>query len=420
MKLRTKGPLLLLLLGLVALAVPVQASADLRGDWFRKFPWRAADPGLTHHITTLPGDGYHTGIPDGTAIDYDMNLGQEVRSMSQGYARYGSDYDACCTDSWCHLGKWVLVWTADPSGRQDMATYGHLDWGRTELQNTVVLQGEVLGGAGTTGHVEPSCPAYHLHVRYTDWGGGTTRSQAPIQAIDNFAYNTGYQSANSGIGELWYFETLVSSMRQKYLDKGAWAQVGWTYSVPRMPWPDGLWVHLYRAWGREQNFRHNPDPWGKEVEGIYEPAWSPGTAYLVDSPFWDAWEAGALVPQTDPPQYNSISVPLADQGSCPSGSRPDCAAYQLTHLGYLWMYTLGWYAAVWCPDVGIAGQHTKDGYVTMSDVLAVLAYVGCYQGGPPRNGLYYDAWFDADGDTAITMSDVLAVLAAVGRLCRPT
>jgi hypothetical protein len=106
------------------------------------------------------------------------------------------------------------------------------------------------------------------------------------------------------------------------------------------------------------------------------------------------------------------------------------------------------------PPIGANG--VRDGAITMSDVLAVLFYVGTYDGGPPNgNGVDYDAikGVDLNGDTlndvtpplhpikegvkydrtpssvpnqpwdagppdaAVTMSDVLAVLAQVGLSC---
>jgi hypothetical protein len=186
---------------------------------------------------------------------------------------------------------------------------------------------------------------------------------------------------------------------------------------PGLPYPQGLYVHNYRTWGWEQTFAHDPWYYDHKERGFYAAVWNPAASQHIEEPYWRFWNVGAL----DGYVYRSISLPMADRSACPPGSVSTCAGYQLFHLGYMWNDWSVIYGAVWCPDVGIAGQHTKSGAVNMSDVLAVLAYVGCYQGGPPNpSGWYYDAWFDADGSAAISMSDVLAVLDAFGHYCHPT
>ena len=411
MRFPTKGALVLLVSGLAWLALPSQTDADLRSDWFRKFPWTA---GEEHYITTLPGDGWHTGI-DATAIDYDLTLGDAVRSMSDGYATYDYDRLDCCSGEGHGLGQFVYVWSSGGGGR--MATYAHLDWGREELSNTPVLQGDFLGAAGSTGHVEPSCPAYHLHVRYTD-GWSAPKEEAPIQATSNFAYGTEYQSRNAPGGEIWGYFVPFPSIRDHYAYHGGWTY-GWTHDVgrPGLPFPQGLYVHNYYTWGWEQTFANNPWYTGAIERGFYAGVWNPGASEHIEEIYWRFWNVGALVGTA----YRSVSVPMVDRGPCPPGSVSTCAGYQLFHLGYMWNDWSVIHGAVWCPDVGVAHQHTKDGFVNVQDVVAVIHYVGCQQGGGPNgNGAYYDAWFDMDGSGWVNVQDVTLVLNGVGRVCHPT
>jgi hypothetical protein len=431
------------------------ASAD-HVDFRFKWPWRPLET-TTVDVTGWPYQAHHCcgetcndGGPGSCTDAYDFVISDDwVISSAEGAVIVAERVDDI-DPQWCrpsdHLGNVLKVQVATPTASDPASSirvfYGHLSSLGDAAYESTILQGDYVGVQGLTGYTLGDDYGWngtswgkhcgkHLHFEF--WPSSPSDPQHPDKIDGQTSPGT---STNSGIGEYWYygFPPNPLPIRTKYIQMGGWDGIdpsysatiddmGWTNDPQRagLPMPAALYVHTYRTWGYEQNFRQPPDPWGKEREGIYQSDWVPGSGFVVRSPFWDAWEAGALVPNTDPPQYKSISVPLADQGGCPSGSRPDCAAYQLTHLGYLWMYTLGWYAAVWCPDVaGTAYEHTKSGGVAMNDVLAVLAYVGCYQGGPPHNGFYYDAWFDADGSAAITMSDVLAVLAAAGRLCKPT
>jgi len=93
-------------------------------------------------------------------------------------------------------------------------------------------------------------------------------------------------------------------------------------------------------------------------------------------------------------------------------------------------------------NVDPAANGSRDNAATMSDVLAVLLYVGTYDGGPPNpNGVDYDSDKDTDTardgrdydrspsadpnppwdagppDGAVSMGDVLAALAQVGLDC---
>ncbi len=346
------------------------------------------------------------------ALDFDIGGGAysgTIRSMSQGtvFAKHVSQ-DVCTPSG---LGKWYEV--DDIFGRR--VVYAHLaSFAVSETQR--VFQGDVLGVEGNTGNAGwPDC-AVHLH-----WepGGGLPEyiDAVPTGGLCAVCW---YNSTNAQPGGrpdgTWHY-----GFWDEYRRQGHWYGVGWTHAYRGTEY-----IHDYRVWGQEQNFRHDPDGFGTEFEAIYAPAWDPTATYHIDSPLWAAWEAGALIP--DRPDPVSISVPWKWQQACPAGSRSDCAAYQLTHLGYLWLSVFGQPFAVWCPDVH---EYTppgeppppgfKNGVVDISDVLADLYYVFTDQGGPPNgNGVYYHPWWDMDGNTSVDMADIIMVLGGTFRECKPT
>jgi hypothetical protein len=213
--------------------------------------------------------------------------------------------------------------------------------------------------------------------------------------------------------------TSFPSIRDHYIYHGGWIY-GWTHDVgrPGLPFPQGLYVHNYYAWGWEQTFAHDPWYYDHIERGFYAGVWDPGVSEHIDDPYWRFWDVGALVGTA----YHSISLPMGERGPCPPGSISTCAGYQLFHLGYMWNDWSVIYGAVWCPDVaGLIGQHVKSGAVNLQDVVAVIHYVGCQQGGPPnQNGAYYDAWFDMDGSGWVNSQDVILVLNGTGRVCHAT
>lgn len=381
--------------GLVGVAVPQDVAGDpALSDRFRyKFP---CGPGGGCWVTQTQ----HVN----NALDFDIGgsaYDGTIRAMSEGTVVALNEPYPECTWPYIHtLGRWVIV--------QDVASratvYGHMAESYVGVED-YVLQGDALGVEGNAGY-SADCEV-HLH-----WEpGGSLPEYIDDHLTSSLCAPCEYESTNSRIGG---FSGPDLAIRDKYFAIGvaasnwSWNVVGWTANASR-----GLDVHGFRTWGWEQNFRHDPDAWGREWKGIYVGVWSPAVAYYVDSPFWQAWEFGAWVSS----QYWSISIPRADIGGCPPGSDPICLFYQRFHLGYIWMDTYTGVEAVWCPDV------FGDDYAVniIGDVAAVLEYAGTYQGGPPNaNGKYYDPWYDMDGDGAITIvTDVLLVVAASGYYCYP-
>ncbi len=446
---------LLASVGVLVMATTHMVSGE-HVDFRFKWPWRPLET-TTVAVTGWPYQAHHccgetcnNGGPGSCTDAYDFDItdgGDWVISSAEGtvLARRTTINPEYCISA-DGLGNYVKVLVPTPTeldpGDTIQVWYGHLTSVSPPGVGATILQGDPVGVQGITGHTYGNDWGWdgtswgnhcgkHLHLEF--WPSSEADPQHPEKMDGQTSPGT---STNSGIGEYWYygFPPDPIAIRTKYIQMGGWDGIdpsysatiddmGWTNDPQRqgLPSPQALYVHTYRAWGFEQDFRQPADPWGKEREGIYQPDWSPGSGFIVRSPFWDAWEAGGAGTSI-PPVYHSISVPLADQGGCPPGSRPDCVAYQLTHLGYLWMHAWGWYAAVWCPDVGMgAGNKTKNGVADIQDVLAVLWYAFTYQGGPPNsNGVSYDPWYDAGGDTGIDMSDVLAVLDGVMRDCYPT
>ncbi|MGB6836480.1 MAG: hypothetical protein WBF66_02105 [Dehalococcoidia bacterium] len=440
---RPLGTVCAVCLAVTALLATWHAVGAEQVDFRFKWPWRPLETTAVA-VTTLPYSGVHD-CQSGSCTDaYDFVISDDrVISSAEGTViqRVDSiDPQTCIAEQ--GLGNCAKVLVPTPTEVNPASTiqvwYGHLQSVSAPPVNGTILQGDPVGIQGITGYTigndygwNGTSWGYHCgrHLHFEFYPSSPSNPQRPDKIDGQNTKPTispPLVSTNSGIGQYWYYGTTNWPIRNKYIAKGGWDglnpsdpadDMGWTSDPQRsgLPSPQALYVHTYRVWGFEQNFRHDPDPWGRQVEGLYEADWSPGTAYLVDSPFWEAWEFGAWVGSA----YWSISIPRGDIGSCPGGSAPICLLYQRFHLGYIWMdrvYT--GVQAVWCPDV------FGDDYAVniIGDVLAVLEYAGTYQGGPPNaNGKYYDPWYDMDGDGAINITtDVLLVVAAAGDYCYPT
>jgi hypothetical protein len=395
---------------MVVVLLPLSAppAEGALSDGFRyKWPWL---PGTGYTITTLPYQEEHNCTTGSCSDAYDFVIANDdVRSSTQGQIAIAWDQETSCSGS--GLGNYVLVHSG--SGPLTYITYAHL----ASVTQTAgpIYQGDYVGEQGETGYVIPCPGGKHLHFQFEPARPGLIDNRATNFSTKN--PNPPLASTNSPAGEDANL-TPFPAIRDHWIYHGGWT-FGWTHDVgrPGLPFPQGLYVHTYRSWGWEQTFANNPWYTGAVELGLYVGAWDQGVSQYIEQPYWRIWNVGALVGYI----YRSISLPMGDRDVCPPGSVGTCAGYQLYHLGYMWNDWSVIYGAVWCPDVGIVGQHTKDGAVNMQEVVAVLYYVGCYQGGPPNgNGAYYDAWFDMDGSAAINFQDVVAVLNAVGLACHPT
>ena len=336
-------------------------------------------------ITTYPYSGVHDCVTGSCTDAYDFVISDDrVMSSADGTVterRANVPSDTCDPND--HLGNVVKARVRTPTEPDPSKTiilfYAHLDRVFAPPQGFSFLQGEAVGKQGITGYTQGSdwgwngsSWGYHCgeHLHFEFYPSSQSDPQRPDK-IDGQATKPlveAAKSTNSGIGEK-LDGTTEYEIRWRYLVLGGWDgfdpldpadDMGWTNNPnrPGLPTPEALYVHDYRVWGSEQNFRHHPDAFGGERTGMYVPVWDTTWARLVASTFWDTWEAGAPLGSTTV----SISVPVKEQSTCPYGSRPDCVAYQLTHLGYIWMGSFGFTEAVWCPDIaGTPFVHAKDG-----------------------------------------------------------
>jgi hypothetical protein len=395
------------------------AEGALSDAFQHKWPWL---PGVGYTITTLPyqenhccGSTCNNGSPGSCTDAYDFVIANDdVRSSVQGViAASETEVHECGPN--LHYGNYALVQTN--YHQVTYVTYAHLE---TVTQTTgTIYQGDYVGRQGETGNVIPCPGGKHLHFGFDPARPALIDNRATDFTTKN--PDPPLTSTNSPAGEDANL-TPFPAIRGEYILRGGWT-FGWTHDVgrPGLPFPQGLYVHNYRTWGWEQTFANNPYYTGAIELGLYVGAWGQGVSQPIHQYYWPTWNAGGVVPNRSPPVYYAISLPTSDFEDCPPGSASTCAGYQLYHLGYMWNDWSANIHAVWCPDVGIPADPTKDGAVNMQEVVAVLHYVGCEQGGPPNsNGAYYDPWFDMNGDAAVNFQDVVMVLNGVGYSCYPT
>jgi hypothetical protein len=294
----------------------------------------------------------------------------------------------------------------------DGVRYAHLNsFGPSVVNGAHLLQGDQIGTQGGTGHVEPCCdlilgpdnpdPDYDPNCHPSDigihlhWEFLGSSSTPPIGG--GLA-----SSSNSIIGE---FSTAGATLRNYYINHGSWNSIGWTYAHCN-PGPCMLSMFPNLAWGRMQDFQHDPDVFGAQFATIHVANWDTSHAYRVDSLFWAPWAAGGW--DANVGVYRPISMARQESGACPSGSVASCLVYQRFHLGYVWANTGLQAAAVFCPDVYPLPE--GDGLVLGPDAQWVFSLVKNHT---------YEVRADIDGNGLVTSTEAQLVFAHAGQWCHP-
>jgi murein DD-endopeptidase MepM/ murein hydrolase activator NlpD len=367
----------------LAQAVP---SDSYRYKWPYLWPTSAV-------IMTLPFQQEHgcLGVPATNPVypyecvaAYDLVIGDgNVVSAHQGIVTVANATLNQCNKDW-GLGVQVFV---------DNMKYGHLaSIAPSVAYGTLLLQGDAIGTQGNTGNTLPPTCGVHLHWEF----GGITYGSA-IPTIDGGSAS----SSNSIIGE---FSTAGATLRGYYINHGSWNSIGWTYN--HCPGACTLNMTANLAWGRVQDFQHDPDAFGGQFATIHVANWDTSHAYRVDSLFWAPWAAGGW--DANVGVYRPISMARQESGACPSGSVASCLVYQRFHLGYVWANTGLQAAAVFCPDVYPLPE--GDGLVLGPDAQWVFSLVKNHT---------YEVRADIDGNGLVTSTEAQLVFAHAGQWCHP-
>jgi hypothetical protein len=360
---RVLGLLAVLLLTISTTSSTASASS---AEFRYKFPCYYSDACWVTQLAHVPGN----------ALDFDPQGSQglsPIPAMAQGTVANLDDGIHDCPEA--GIGKWVLV--ADIHGRSTY--YGHLS-SIGVANGTQLLQGDQLGGEGNTGNSYQCQP--HLH-----WQPGTLPAYINGVAVSGLSLtNYGGPSGantNSVIGE---YSTAGLALRTYYTNHGGWNSIGWTHK--HCPGTCTLNMTNNLAWGRMQDFRHDPDGYGGTFNTIHVSSWDQTHAHLVDSVFWQAWAVGGRDMNGD---VHPIGMAKADRGSCPPGSA-SCLWYQPFDVGFVYMNGVTGVGGVFCPDVN------GDREVTIVDI-SIEADRPLMPPNPPTT-------IDVDGDNMITILDL--------------
>lgn len=369
------------------------------------------------------------------AFDFDPRGGGglgEIRSVSEGtFEGYLADSFACSENG--GLGRYAQV--TDMHGR--VLNYAHLSQVGLLVEDQRVLQGDIIGTEGDTGHthwfdddeVHHECAA-HLHLSGISGAPGMDGiSMSNIQLGADYGSST----TNSVVGAL---SNPGAGIRQKYIELGnvwtSWATVGWTADWTGSEAGCGavpfcrLKVHfapdaVVGRWGAAQVFRKHPGVELDDDGAIMVGRWaleSPGAAasntYWVQSPLFKAW-VGAY-------QGAAVGVPIAAQEEGPSAHCPSfwsCVKYQRFHRGYIWeqaVYPAFVFHAVTCPDYDFDEYYN----VRISDILLVVNAFGHDENGRPPDVDWNEGRVDSNSDGAIRINDITFVVGYYGLTCYPT
>ena len=270
-----------------------------------------------------------------------MNDRQPIKAIGGGTIAYfnnGGDEAG--------YGRFALI--SHPGGF--VSRYAHLCSWQVFPDDSVVHQGEWIGGAGNTGNVQPEppngrcseltdLPSAHLHFSLEADGTAldATLSGFSIQHLSDIPYpdpdpppnpdDDPHFSNNSGPGydSAMNYSTLV---RDKYAALGG--SLGSTYSSPGGACGNSTrWLHLCTStkWGSliTQNFISSTGVPSSLTSGV-----GPTDLWLVAGGFWSVYN------------FATYGLPLSDAFSpCPPESSPSCASYQPFEGGCIWVDSTG-------------------------------------------------------------------------------
>jgi hypothetical protein len=378
-----------------------------------KFPCNPRDQ---CHVTSVAGPSH----PD--AYDFDIVLGDrgEIRAVSEGtFQEYRNPMAVC--DENGGFGWHAVV--QDIHGRT--LIYAHLSGSAGLQPGARVLQGDLIGIEGDSGHTHHFPPPDYQHTSCADHlhlaGVGTIPGMDGSSSIGLGAHT----STNSPIGNI----TLPgAAIRQKYFNLGipftSWATVGWTATSGQTGCPPSdeycqLNVHYVPDvavghWGSKQKFRQHADPAGFEFSSIMVGRWAVNDAYWVKKGLFSLWASdnqrvGAAIRDETSAASGAMCGP---QQCCRSASPWFCVRYQRFHLGYLWeKQGAGVQTPVFCPDVH-PPYPNKDYYVnTLDDLLETADRYGNSDAGLQPFQPWLDAGYDINGDGFINLFDDILVVA---------
>ena len=357
------------------------SSTDYKYKW--PFDWQTSAT-----FTTLPFQQEHGcyGIPATSPLPpyecvaaYDLVIGGGiVRSAHEGTVTVAdSTVNTCRSDG----GLGTQVWV-------DNIKYGHLASISGGIGfGTTLLQGDGIGVQGNTGNTLPPTCGIHLH-----WEFGGIAYGSPLPTIDAGSWGI---SSNSAIGE---YSTPGLTLRTYYTSHGGWNSIGWTTKHCLGTCTLNMTNNL--AWGRMQDFQHDPDGYGGTFNTIRVSSWDQTHAYLVDSVFWQAWAAGG--PDVKG-MVHPIGMAKGERGSCPPGFSQNCLWYQPFDLGFVWMDAFTGRGAVFCADTD------GDRAVNTVDMAREAKRFGL----PPLP----PATLDLDGNNLVDTVDMAYVGHDFGHIC---
>jgi murein DD-endopeptidase MepM/ murein hydrolase activator NlpD len=421
-------------------------------DEYRKWPWRA---GVEHLITTCPDDPPHQGQT--WAKDIDVGGSFPVHSTS---SRGIVTFNAWDQNPNGHGGNMLVIQEQD--GLQYWVHYLHLAQPAFPAVGTWVYQGQYVGISGATGG--PYGAHLHFGMSPCQYYGCDSISIYPIGGLaddsDCVSEESWYPSDNAGVGDVCgppcddttpLDSTYYQSFTQAFQSYGAYDGIGVTWD----PCGGGTcwWVHPWDSQvnpsyqGVVQDFE-SPNPAFRDsaiMEG------DTMAAHWVFGDFWEKYTSSCAGPQ----YFDYLGYPATEQfeydyeqhhfwrqnfqGGYIFKSDADNVLYVRDYSGEPFAASCGdtdsdedgcmdaeevppgtgpmtpganggfdpydhWdFFDVPVPsNADPTPNGTWSGAITMSDVLAILNYIGAHDNGPPNTaGFDYDSdkGVDIDGDT---------------------